>query len=206
MTVQPRHTVVMTVRVRALRRNSVTLAFVFQVKLLFTTTLFRFIIPGFIISGGYLGSSGSTRKVELFNPSSGNSCPVQDMRSPRYLHSSCSGLVCGGGDSKRSCEKIMATDISPHPSLELRRKRQHHLCWRLPNDNKILLLGFSSSTTEIVSGESYTSDSFKLKDLTRYISIISLSIIQSNYEITLQLCLWDRCGRTLHRDGGNGRI
>ena len=133
------------------------------------------IIPGFIISGGY--PSSSERKVELFNPSSGNSCPVQDMQYPRHLHSSCSGLVCGGGDysssTKRSCEKIMETDISPPPSLELRWERQRHLCWRLPYENKILLLGSSSRTTpsEIVSDKSYTSDSFELRDRTRYKSL-----------------------------------
>jgi len=108
-------------------------------------------VPGFLISGGYPDSS--YKKVELFNPSSGNSCPVQDLQEGRYQHSSCAGLVCGG----RSCEKITGTEVSALPSLTLRQRRQYHICWTLPGDNIMLLGGLSSpNTTEIVTGSSST--------------------------------------------------
>jgi len=121
-------------------------------------------VPGFLISGGYPDSS--YKKVELFNPSSGNSCPVQDLQVGRRIHSSCAGLVCGGYpfslSSWRSCEKITGTEVSPLPSLTLRQERWSHLCWTLPGD-KIMLLGgdYSRTTTEIVSGSS-SSEGFTL--------------------------------------------
>merc|ERR1711971_306081 len=112
-------------------------------------------------------------KVELFNPSSGNSCPVQDLQEDRVWHSSCAGIVCGGqtsSSSVRSCEKITGTEVSPLPSLTLRQARYNHLCWTQagPGD-QIMLLGGSSSptTTEIVSGSS-SSEGFTLPYRTRY--------------------------------------
>ena len=121
------------------------------------------LVPGFIISGGDIGSS--LKKVELYNPASGNSCPVQDLQEARSYHTSCSGLICGGWDSSsssRSCEKISGTEVSPLPSLTLRQYRALHLCWSLPGD-KILLLGgvYYTTTTVIVTGSS-SSDSFDL--------------------------------------------
>ena len=119
-----------------------------------------FIVPGFIISGG----DSSSKKVEVFNPSSGNSCPVQDLQEDRWDHSSCSGLVCGSGgsssSSRRSCEKITGTEVSPLPSLTLRQRRSRHLCWSLPGSaDKIMLLGGTfEATTEIVSGSSSISN------------------------------------------------
>ena len=57
--------------------------------------------------------------------------------SHRWGHTSCSGLLCGGGRSGRgSCEKITGTEVSPLPSLTLRQERRHHLCWSLPADGK----------------------------------------------------------------------
>ena len=129
-----------------------------------------FLIIGFIISGG-VNKGSHLKNVELFNPSSGNSCPVscpiKDLQRERSLHTSCSGLVCGGGNSpsaRETCERINGTDTFPLPSLTLRQERYNHLCWSLPGDNKILLLGGSSSptTTEIVSASSSHTYSFDL--------------------------------------------
>jgi len=113
-------------------------------------------VPGFLITGG--GPDSSYKKAELFNPASGNSCPVQDLQENRESHSSCGGLVCGGvssSSSEQSCERINGTEVSPLPSLTLRQERLGHLCWSL-TDAKIMLLGgyLSSTTTEIVSGSS----------------------------------------------------
>ena len=121
-----------------------------------------FIFPGFIVSGGFHGNSH--KKVELYNPSSGNSCPIQDLQEVRAGHTSCSGLVCGGvwnsSSSPDTCEKITGTEVSPLPSLKLDQERYHHLCWSLPGDagDKILLLGGRSSptTSEVVSGSKST--------------------------------------------------
>jgi len=99
------------------------------------------------------------KKAELYNPASGNSCPVQDLQQNRQLHSSCGGLVCGGGpySDARSCERITGTEVSPLTSLTLRQWRENHLCWSLPA-GKFMLLGggYSPNTTEIVSGSSST--------------------------------------------------
>ena len=119
------------------------------------------IIPGFIISGGM--PANNLNNFELYNPTSGNSCPPQDMQLIRYRHSSCSNLICGGSFFKLSCSKITGTEVFPLPSLILRQERFDHLCWSLP-EQKILLLGGAGSqtTTEIVSGSS-SSDSFDLE-------------------------------------------
>ena len=125
------------------------------------------IIPGFIISGGYPYPS-SMKKVELYNPSSGNSCPVQDLQNFKFGHSSCNSLICGGMFSQKSCEKITGTEVTPLPSLTLRQKRSDHMCWSHSGDNKVLLLGGGQSptTTEIVS-ESSSHQSFDLQDDTK---------------------------------------
>ena len=133
-------------------------------------------ILGFIISGG------DSKKVELFNPSSGSNCPVscpfQDMNRIRSDHTACSGLLCGGGllqSTFEKCEKINGTHIIPLPSLTLRQHRRQHLCWNLPGEDNILLLGGyawpqrdADKTTEIVSGSgSSVSYSFDLPYATR---------------------------------------
>ena len=123
-----------------------------------------FIIPGFLISGG--DPYSSRKKVELYNPATGNSCRVQDLQQDRYYHSSCGGLLCGGGwssSSRQSCERITGTEVSPLPSLTLTEERAAHLCWRLPGEEGILLLGGfrSPTTTEVISGTS-SSASFQL--------------------------------------------
>merc|ERR1712241_146069 len=116
-------------------------------------------VTGFLISGG--SPYSSMKKAELYNPASGNSCPVQDLQQNRVDHSSCGGLVCGGGDpssSQQSCERITGTEVSPLPSLTLREWRYDHLCWSLTAE-KIMLLGGDwpgYNTTEIVSGSSST--------------------------------------------------
>ena len=125
---------------------------------MFIHCLYLFDIAGFIISGGF--HEGSHEKVELYNPASGNSCPVQDLEDGRYYHTSCSGLICGGvlnsSSSADNCERISGTEVSSLSSLTLRENRYHHLCWSLPAQDKILLLGgrTSPTTSEIVSGSS----------------------------------------------------
>ena len=111
--------------------------------------------------------------VEMFNPSTGASCPLGNIQLPRTKHTSCSGLICGGENldidefgspSMMSCEKITGADISPLPSLRLRQARTDHLCWSLPGEDKILLLGGGGpggGTSEIVTG-SASYDSFAL--------------------------------------------
>ena len=123
-----------------------------------------FIVPGFLISGGFPDSS--LKKVELYNPATGNSCRVQDLQQYRGWHSSCGGLLCGGygsSSSLQSCERITGTEVSPLPSLTLTEERDYHLCWRLPGEEGILLLGgrYPPTTTEVISGTS-SSASFQL--------------------------------------------
>ena len=122
-----------------------------------------FIVPGFLISGGFPDSS--LKKVELYNPATGNSCRVQDLQKYRKGHSSCGGLICGGPGSSsswKSCVRITGTEVSPLPSLTLTQKRESHLCWRLPDD-KVLLLGggWEPTTTEVIIGAT-SSASFQL--------------------------------------------
>ena len=119
------------------------------------------IIPGFLISGGWPESSN--KKVELYNPATGNSCRVQDLQQDRRRHSSCGGLICGDFEpsSWQSCERITGTEVSPLPSLTLTDMRRDHLCWRLPGDKILLLGGDSLYTTEIIRGTS-SSASFQL--------------------------------------------
>ena len=103
--------------------------------------------------------------MEVYNPTSGNSCPFQDLQEDRYGHTSCGGLICGGWGLAQSCERITGTQVSPLPSLHLTEERTYHLCWSLPGDEgNILLLGgggTSGTTTEIVTATS-SSASFQL--------------------------------------------
>ena len=125
-------------------------------------------------------------KVELFNPSSSNSCPVEDLQYGygRYSHTSCSSLICGGGNSSitlRSCEKINGTEVSPFFSITLREGRYRHLCWPL-SGKKILLIGgfLSPTTTEIVLGSS-SSGSFYLPYKTELVFLpLKVIIITKN--------------------------
>jgi len=133
-------------------------------------------LQGFLITGG--DPDSSRKKAELYNPVSGNSCPVQDLQQYRQYHSSCGGLLCGGhvssASTSRSCERITGTEVSPLPSLTLRQARYGHLCWSLPADKVMLFGGWESGTsTEIVSGSS-SSKGFTLPYRTKYACGIEL--------------------------------
>jgi len=137
-------------------------------------------LQGFLISGGWPDSS--LKKAELYNPASGNSCPVQDLQQYRQYHSSCGGLLCGShvssASTSRSCERITGTEVSPLPSLTLRQERYGHLCWSLTADKVMLLGGWKwngggGTSTEIVSGSS-SSEGFTLPYRTNWACGIEL--------------------------------
>ena len=108
--------------------------------------------------------------MELYIPGTETSCSVEDLQLDKVFHSSCGGFLCGhyynqdwAENSNLKCERIIGTEVSPLPSLTLTEKRSQHLCWRLPGEEGILLLGgsVSKTTTEVITPTS-SSASFDL--------------------------------------------
>ena len=98
-----------------------------------------------------------TLQYEDCVPCSGPSCELPTLPGPRYHHSQCGALLCGGeggvGSPRTSCLKFQAGTFT-ETSVTLVQKRATHLCWTL-NEGEILLMGgsYSFKTTEIVNAE-----------------------------------------------------
>ena len=128
-----------------------------------------FIIPGFIITGGW--NSAAEKKVELFNPLSGQSCQLPDSPEWMWGHSHCGNLLC----HDKSCLKMNSTGSFSPASVSLIQSRYGQLCWSLPGrGGEVMVLGGgfspnSPTTTEIVSADgSSTKPSWDLKYETMY--------------------------------------
>ena len=86
--------------------------------------------------------------VEVFDPQTNKTnknCTLRDLPNPRFGHTLCGGLICGGIDNSYSCllwrENGVNSSFVP-TEVKLIRPRAHHLCWELPvNHDDIVLNG-----------------------------------------------------------------
>ena len=136
-------------------------------KILYCSMFRKIICSGFIIAGG----TPVTSSVEVFNPLTGHSCPVDDLPKKRRSGQICNNMICGGYGSPapdRSCEMFDGASSFTRLSVTLVEQRRYHLCWGLQSGAVILLGGFDSRsirTTERVSADGSSSSSdFSLPD------------------------------------------
>jgi len=125
---------------------------------------------GVIITGGSVSGVAST-SVELYNPHSQSSCQLPELPEPRYEHTMCGGLLCGGDIYKtdRSCLMFNPlTGTFTYTEVPLTAKRKFHLCWNLDGGEVLLLGGFyNQSTSELVTSDgSSVSPGFPLESRT----------------------------------------
>ena len=123
-----------------------------------------------LITGGYRDPHNRTalRSAELLIPSSNTSCLLAEMSSARYRHSVTGLLVCGGQETRTSCEELSGGAWREAVRLDS-KGRSGHTAWGY--NGSVLLMGDLSdeeshaTTTEIIEGNSNTSDTFyQLKD------------------------------------------
>ena len=102
-------------------------------------------IPGILMTGG----SGAYTSVELFNPTTGQSCELPSLPDNRLYHTSAGLEICGGGyGTWTSCITFSSGEwVASHHLVE---ERSDHCSWDT-EEGTILLGGvYSSTTTETV--------------------------------------------------------
>jgi len=116
---------------------------------------------GVLIAGGVTGLDSSTglKSAELFNPNTGETCPVGDLPKITYHFSSCNGLQCGGAaTSYRSCTRFEPNGTFSQTSVYLNKDRSAYVCWPFPSGEVLLMGGyFSKTTTELVAADGSSS-------------------------------------------------
>ena len=122
---------------------------------------------GFIIAGGYSGSTLSSS--EVFNPSTGTSCAVGNLPQTRQDTSMCNNMICGGYGSPepdRTCELFDGVSSFTRLNVTLVERRDDLPCWGLKSGEVILFGGSNSKrTTERVSADGKSSSAdFSLED------------------------------------------
>jgi hypothetical protein len=112
-------------------------------------TLIIISMPGIILSGGY----GASTSVEVFVPSTGQSCSLPALPDERYGHTMDSLLICGGGwDSTTAATTCLSFTsgqwITSHTLVE---ERNYHTSWQT-EQGLVLMGGYSSpDTSEILA-------------------------------------------------------
>merc|ERR1711874_1516 len=125
---------------------------------------------GVLIAGGTTGDwSSASSSAEVFNPVTGNSCPVGDLPQNRKESPICNNMICGGlgsPDPRRSCELFDGSSSFTRLPVTLLQRRSHHLCWGLKSGEVILFGGSddsSGNSTERISADgSSSSEDFSL--------------------------------------------
>ena len=100
--------------------------------------------PGILLSGG----SSTSTSVEVYVPSTGQSCSLPPLPDGRWLHTMDSLYTCGGVSTPTSCLHFSYGQwTTSHSLLE---ERVDHSSWQT-EQGLVLMGGWSSSTTsEIV--------------------------------------------------------
>ena len=105
--------------------------------------------PGLLISGGgdYMEPEAS---VEVFFPSTGQSCSLPSLPDDRYEHTMDNLLICGGNNSDTSC--LTFTSGEWVMSHTLVHRRVAHASWQT-EDGRVVLMGgsYSIDTTETIN-------------------------------------------------------
>ena len=104
-------------------------------------------MTGILISGGG-GYNDPETGVEVFFPSSGQSCSLSSLPDDRYEHTMDTLLICGGGNNDNNC--LTFTSGEWMISHTLVGRRLAHTSWQ--TEQGVLLLGglYGTDTTEIV--------------------------------------------------------
>ena len=105
-------------------------------------------MTGIIISGGF----GAQTSVEVFVPSTGQSCLLPNMPDERFGHTLDSLLICGGYEVSTSTTCLSFTSGQWITSHTLVEERYGHCSWQ--TEQGLVLMGglhHSADTSEIVA-------------------------------------------------------
>ena len=129
---------------------------------------------GVLITGGY-GSSGALNTVEIYRPSSGDSCLLPHLPQGRYHHTvERSGLLCGGSDTEYSCLQWASEQGAWEETISLEVERREHVSWTpgLLDTSTYLMAGYygeSRTTATLIKPDGSQEPGFPLKYDTRYV-------------------------------------
>ena len=128
-----------------------------------------FLISGILISGGSGRYFGVGESVEVFNPTTGQSCELPSIPSQRAGHTMDGMTICGGVFTENGNTCITFSSGKWVNSHALAQDRSYHCSWSI-SDGIMLLGGYmwdSQTTTEIVRPEEFDSQlGFTLKHRT----------------------------------------
>lgn len=142
---------------------------------------------GLVMSGGYVTGwsvdSGWSRDntVEVYVPSTGNSCYLPPLGEGRYYHTMQALHICGGYSTRSTCLQFQAGTWVPSHHLTQDRYR-HSSC--VLGDRELIMGGEGSNTTTelLVSSTQYKStQQYSLKYPTQDVCSISDSHFRSVY-------------------------
>ena len=107
-------------------------------------------MPAILLSGGYDADDTVNRSVEVFSPSTGQSCSLPSLPDERFRHTMDSLLICGGYDSASTASSCLSFSSGQWVfSHTLEEGRADHTSWQREQD--ILLMGgYVPYTSEIV--------------------------------------------------------
>ena len=116
-------------------------------------------ILAILISGGYLNG----KSIEAFRSDGTPLCSMADLPDYRRYHTMDGVLSCGGDYTHKSCFHYGVGGWATY-NMNLKKSRQDHLSWILPNEAGVQLLGgyLSLKTSEIVSSAGIE-DGFNLR-------------------------------------------
>merc|ERR1711892_1174467 len=102
-----------------------------------------------LLSGGYKNSIGALTSVEVFSPSTGQSCSLPSLPVQRYGHTMDNLLVCGGEYTRTTCLTFSSGKwMTSHSLVE---ERWAHTSWQTEQGVVVLMGGDGSpATSELV--------------------------------------------------------
>ena len=116
------------------------------------------------------GDSMPDASVEVYVPSTNQSCSLPSLPDVRVGHSMDNLTVCGGEMTKTSC--MMFSSGMWLTSYTLTEERSYHLSWQTTQGSHLIGGDYSPSTTELVPAAGQQGGpSFAMKYKTRFESV-----------------------------------
>ena len=126
-------------------------------------------ISAVLITGG----EGAYQSAEIYHPDRDTPCVLPDLPDRRYGHTQDGSMVCGGSDTRRSCQRWNAdTGIWVLVTDSLIEDRRYHISWTPRESSDTYLIGGykSGNTSEAIAldFDNGVTSSFLLQHRTEY--------------------------------------
>ena len=115
------------------------------------------------------GGSGARQSAEIYHPDRDSACVLPDLPDERYGHTQDGSLLCGGGETRKSCRRWNPENgVWDLVTESLTKQRGAHISWT-PTDGSVTYLmgGYGSKiTSEVITQDNSVSAPFTLQHKT----------------------------------------